>query len=59
MKKFLILATAQAVVNTVNMMKLEMLQDLNELITQPGPAFSFRNWLETRRKNYKTWFARL
>jgi hypothetical protein len=50
---------AQGVVNTVNMMKLEMLQDLNELITQPGTAFSFRNWLETRRANYKTWFAGL
>jgi len=49
----------QGVVNTVNMMKLEMLRDLNQLITQPRPQFSFRNWLETRRENYKNWLTRL
>ena len=49
----------QGVVNTVNMMKLEMLRDLNQLITQPRPAFSFRAWMQTRRENYKAWLARL
>jgi len=40
-------------------MKLEMLRDLNQLITQPRPAFSFRAWMQTRRENYKAWLARL
>jgi len=49
----------QGAVNTVNMMKLEMLRDLNQIITQPRPAVSFRAWMETRRENYKAWLARL
>ena len=49
----------QGVVNTVNMMKLEMLRDLNQIITQPRPAFSFRAWMETRRENYKARLSRL
>ncbi len=49
----------QGAVDAANMMKLEMLRDLNQLITQPRPAFSFRAWMETRRENYKNWLARL
>jgi hypothetical protein len=50
----------QGAVNTVNVMKLEMLRDLNQIITtQPRPPFSFRAWMETRRENYKNWLARL
>jgi hypothetical protein len=49
----------QGVVNTVNMMKLEMRRDLDQLITQPRPGFSFRNWMETRREKYKDWHTRL
>jgi len=49
----------QGAVNAVNVRKLEMLRDLNQLITQPRPAFSFRAWMQTRRENYKAWLARL
>lgn len=50
---------APGTVNSVNAMKLVMLRDLNQIITQPGPGFSFRTWMETRRENYKNWLARL
>ena len=51
---------AQGAVNTVNVMKLTMLRDLNQIITtKPRPPFSFRTWMETRRENYKNWLARL
>ena len=49
----------QGTVNTVNVMKLEMLRDLNQIITQPRRGFSFRAWMETRRERYKNWLARL
>ena len=49
----------QGAVNTVNFMKLEMLRDLNQIITQPRPGFSFRAWMETRREHYKDWLTRL
>jgi hypothetical protein len=50
---------AQGAVDAANMMKLEMLRDLNQIITtQPRPPFTFRAWMETRRENYKAWFAR-
>lgn len=51
---------AQGAVDAANMMKLEMLRDLNQIITtQPQAPFSFRAWMETRRENYKAWLARL
>ena len=50
---------AQRVLDTANFEKLEMLRDLNQIITQPRPAFSFRAWMETRRENYKAWLTRL
>jgi hypothetical protein len=51
---------AQRVLDTANFEKLEMLRDLNQLIsTQPRPPFSFRAWIETRRENYKAWLTRL
>ena len=50
---------APGVVDTVNVLKLEVLRDLDELITQPRPAFSSRAWMEKRRENYKAWLARL
>lgn len=49
----------RGVVDTVDVLKLEMLRDLDELITQPRPAFSYRAWMETRRENYKNWLTRL
>ncbi len=50
---------AQRVLDNAYFEKLEMLRDLNQITTQPPPAFSFRAWMETRRQNYKAWLARL
>lgn len=50
---------AQGVTDAANMMKLEMLRDLNQIIATQKPSFSFRAWMETRRENYKAWLTRL
>jgi hypothetical protein len=51
---------AQRVLDTANFEKLIILRDLDQIInTRPGPPFSFRAWMETRRTNYKAWLARL
>lgn len=51
---------AQRALDNANFEKLIMLRDLNQIInTRPRPPFSFRAWMETRRKNYKAWLARL
>lgn len=51
---------AQRALDSANVMKLVMLRDLNQIInTRPGPPFTFRGWMETRRTSYKAWLARL
>ena len=42
------------------MLKLQMLRDLDEIITtRPAPPVNFKAWLETRRANYQAWLARI
>ena len=50
---------AQRVSDAANFEKLLMLRDLDQIITQPRPGFSFRAWMETRRENYKARLSRL
>ena len=53
-------SVVQKASDSANFMKLVMLRDLNQIInTRPGPPFSFRAWMETRRANYQAWLARL
>jgi hypothetical protein len=45
---------------TTNILKLEMLRDLDPIInTRPKPPLDFRAWIETRLSTYKAWLARL
>jgi hypothetical protein len=38
---------------------LQMLRDLDEIITRHPSSLNFKSWLETRRSNYQAWLARL
>ena len=45
---------------SVENMKLELLRDLEQIITtRPHPPVNFKTWLQERRERYNTWLARL